>query len=121
MRVSDFELITPMISGLWLRFVELVPISECCLTDAIRQLELRKEDELNQRKYKPPWIDLDDDADESDVEDVVGNGVEALVWRSMLGPGCGVYFKKRMNQDGGDTFMPLNEVLFRLEHLLVFD
>ena len=50
MRVSDFELITPMISGLWLRFVELVPISECCLTDAIRQLELRKEDELNQRK-----------------------------------------------------------------------
>ena len=64
---------------------------------------------------------LDDDADESDVEDVVGNGVEALVWRSMLGPGCGVYFKKRMNQDGGDTFMPLNEVLFRLEHLLVFD
>ena len=71
--------------------------------------------------YKPPWIDLDDDADESDVEDVVGNGVEALVWRSMLGPGCGVYFKKRMNQDGGDTFMPLNEVLFRLEHLLVFD
>ena len=71
--------------------------------------------------YKPPWIDLDDGADESDVEDVVGNGVEALVWRSMLGPGCGVYFKKRMNQDGGDTFMPLNEVLFRLEHLLVFD
>ena len=71
--------------------------------------------------YKPPWVDLDDDADESDVEDVVGNGVEALVWRSMLGPGCGVYFKKRMNQDGGDTFMPLNEVLFRLEHLLVFD
>ena len=73
------------------------------------------------QKYKPPWIELDDDADESDVEDVVGNGVEALVWRSMLGPGCGVYFKKRMNQDGGDTFMPLNEVLFRLEHLLVFD
>ena len=71
--------------------------------------------------YKPPWVDLDDDADESDVEDVVGNGVEALVWRSMLGPGCGVYFKKRMNQDGGDTFMPLNEVLFRLEHLLVFE
>ena len=45
----------------------------------------------------------------------------ALVWRSMLGPGCGVYFKKLMNQDGGDKFMPLNEVLFRLEHLLVFD
>ena len=50
MRVSDFELITPMISGLWLRFVELVPISECCLTDVIRQLELRKEDGLNQLK-----------------------------------------------------------------------
>ena len=36
------------------------------------------------------------------------------------GPGA-AYFNKRMNQDGGDTFMPLNEVLFRLEHLLVFD
>ncbi len=50
MRVSDFELTTPMISGLWLRFVELVPISECCPTVVIRQLELRKEDEPNQLK-----------------------------------------------------------------------
>ena len=66
-------------------------------------------------------IELDDDADESDGEYVVGNGLTALVWRSMLGPGCGVYFKKLMNQDGGDKFMPLNEVLFRLENLLVFD
>ena len=73
------------------------------------------------QQYKPPWIELDGDADESGGEYVVGNGMTALVWRSMLGPGCGVYFKKLMNQDGGDKFMPLNEVLFRLEHLLVFD
>ena len=43
MRESGFVLMTPMTSGLWLRFVGLVPILVCCLTDAIQQLELRKE------------------------------------------------------------------------------
>ena len=85
--------------------------------------------------YKPPWIKLDDDADDADEsddedeDDEVGNGLLALVWNltanerrgNHRGPGCGVYFKKLMNQDGGDKFMPLNEVLFRLEHFLVFD
>ena len=82
--------------------------------------------------YKPPWIKLDDDADESDDEDEddeVGNGLLALVWNltanerrgSHRGPGCGAYFKKGIHSDRGETFMPLNEVLFRLEHLLVFD
>ena len=82
--------------------------------------------------YKPPWIKLDDDADESDDEhedDEVGNGLLALVWNltanerrgSHRGPGCGAYFKKGLHSDRGETFMPLNEVLFRLEHLLVFD
>ena len=79
--------------------------------------------------YKPPWVELDVDADETDDEDAVGNGIRAIVWKLMPGedendPACGAYFKKRMNLDGaagGETFMPLNEVLFRLEHLLVFD
>ena len=75
--------------------------------------------------YKPPWVELDVDADETDDEDVVGNGIRALVWKPAPGQdeldsGCGAYFKKRMNQDG-ETFMRLEEVLFRLEHLLVFD
>ena len=82
------------------------------------------------QQYKPPWVELDADADESDGEDVVGNGMSALVWKPApddtessppaCGLACGAYFKKRMNQDG-ETYMPLNEVLFRLEHLLVFD
>ena len=79
--------------------------------------------------YKPPWVELDVDADETDDEDAVGNGIRAIVWKLMPGEderdaACGAYFKKRMNLDGaagGETFMPLNEVLFRLEHLLVFD
>ena len=79
--------------------------------------------------YKPPWVELDVDADETDDEDAVGNGIRAIVWKLMPGEdesdaACGAYFKKHMNQDGaagGETFMPLNEVLFRLEHLLVFD
>ena len=79
--------------------------------------------------YKPPWVELDVDADETDDEDAVGNGIRAIVWKLMPGEdesdaACGVYFKKGMNLDGaagGETFMPLNEVLFRLEHLLVFD
>ena len=79
------------------------------------------------KRYKPPWVELDVDAD-TDDEDVVGNGIRALVWKLMPGEdesdvACGAYFKKRMNLDGanGGTFMPLNEALFRLEHLLVFD
>ena len=85
-------------------------------------------------KYKPPWIELDADAnaDETDDDDsvVTGNGMVALVWKQAPGeeateyPAVGAFFKKRMNLDGaagGETFMPLNEVLFRLEHLLVFD
>ena len=89
-------------------------------------------------KYKPPWIEFDDDADGSegdtlslgeDDEDEIGNGLTALVWNltanerrgSHRGPGCGAYFKKGIHSDRGETFMPLNEVLFRLEHLLVFD
>ena len=79
--------------------------------------------------YKPPWVELDVDADETDDEDAVGNGIRAIVWKLMPGEderdaACGAYFKKRMNLDGaagGETFMPLNEVRFRLEHLLVFD
>ena len=85
--------------------------------------------------YKPPWIKLDDDADhadesdDEDEDDEVGNGLLALVWNltanerrgSHRGPGCGAYFKKGIHSDRGETFMPLNEVLFRLEHLLVFD
>ena len=85
--------------------------------------------------YKPPWIKLDDDADDADEsddedeDDEVGNGLLALVWNltanerrgSHRGPGCGAYFKKGLHSDRGETFMPLNEVLFRLEHLLVFD
>ena len=79
--------------------------------------------------YKTPWVELDVDADETDDEDAVGNGIRAIVWKLMPGEderdaACGAYFKKRMNLDGaagGETFMPLNEVLFRLEHLLVFD
>ena len=86
------------------------------------------------KKYKPPWIELDavanaDETDDDDEVAVTGNGMIALVWKLMPGedendPACGAYFKKRMNLDGaagGETFMPLNEVLFRLEHLLVFD
>jgi hypothetical protein len=83
------------------------------------------------QKCKPPWVELDDDADGSYDHDgvVTGNGMIALVWKLAPGedessPACGAYFKKRMNLDGaagGETFMPLNEVLFRLEHLLVFD
>ena len=83
------------------------------------------------KKYKPPWIELDADDDHSYDHDgaVTGNGMTALVWKLMPGEdesdaACGAYFKKHMNQDGaagGETFMPLNEVLFRLEHLLVFD
>ena len=89
-------------------------------------------------KYKPGWIEFDDDADGSegdtlslgeDDEDEIGNGLTALVWNltanerrgSHRGPGCGAYFKKGIHSDRGETFMPLNEVLFRLEHLLVFD
>ena len=81
--------------------------------------------------YKPPWIDLDDDDDDNiDIDDVEftvetfkRNYMDALVWKEDYGgPACGAYFKKRVKQDGsGETFMPLNEVLFRLEHLLVFD
>ena len=86
------------------------------------------------KKYKPPWIELDavanaDETDDDDEVAVTGNGMIALVWKLMPGedendPACGAYFKKCMNLDGaagGETFMPLNEVLFRLEHLLVFD
>ena len=85
-------------------------------------------------KYKPPWIELDADANADETEDddsvVTGNGMVALVWKQAPGeeateyPAVGAFFKKRMNLDGaagGETFMPLNEVLFRLEHLLVFD
>ncbi len=81
------------------------------------------------QKYKPPWIefDADADADETDDDDgvVTGNGMTALVWKLAPGegesePACGAYFKKRMRLDG-ERFMLLNEVLFRLEHLLVFD
>ena len=74
--------------------------------------------------YKPRWITLDDDDDDiDDVETTTPkNYMEALVWKEDDGgPSCGAYFNKRMNLDGDETFMPLNEVLFRLEHLLVFD
>ena len=86
------------------------------------------------QKYKPPWIELDADDDHSYDHDgvVTGNGMIALVWKLMPGedesdPACGAYFKKCLNQDsnGPDDdqaeFMRLSEVLFRLEHLLVFD
>ena len=74
--------------------------------------------------YKPPWIELDDDGDDDGV--VTGNGMVALVWKQAPDeeateyPAVGAFFKKRMNLDD-EHFMPLNEVLFRLEHLLVFD
>ena len=80
--------------------------------------------------YWPPWIELDDDPNATDDDDDVptGNVTTALVWK--LAPGkeshaaCCAYFMKRVYQ-GGETYnvryMPLNEVLFRLEHLLVFD
>ena len=80
--------------------------------------------------YKPPWIELDDGGDDDGV--VTGNGMVALVWKQApddkeSDPACGAYFKKCLNQDsnGPDDdqaeFMRLSEVLFRLEHLLVFD
>ena len=75
-------------------------------------------------------IELDDDPNATDDDDDVptGNVTTALVWK--LAPGkeshaaCCAYFMKRVHQ-GCETYnvryMPLNEVLFRLEHLLVFD
>ena len=81
------------------------------------------------QRYKPPWIELngeDDDEDDDDDGVVTGNGMVALVWKQAPDeeateyPAVGAFFKKRMNLDD-EHFMPLNEVLFRLEHLLVFD